>query len=70
MIKSKVNLFDGSFDVSEISEMLLKDFSKEEAVADLQNEINKLNRDLQINGYTPDDLRMMKRMTGALKMLQ
>jgi len=70
MIKNKVNLFDGSFDVSEISEMLLKDFSKEEAVANLQNQIKKLNRNLEINGYTPDDLRVMKRMTGTLKNIQ
>jgi hypothetical protein len=62
--------FETDLDTESINSILVAILTKKGAIESLEKEIINYNRDMTIHGYTPHDLRKMKRMTNCLKNLK
>ena len=64
--EKEIDLFSGQYEVDTIVKMILEENSRSEAVIKMNAEINRFNQHMNIFGYSPDDLRRMKRMRSVL----
>jgi hypothetical protein len=64
--EKEIDLFSGQYEVDTIVKMILEQNSRTQAVVKLNVEINRFNEHMNIFGYSPDDLRRMKRMRSVL----
>jgi len=62
--------FESDLDTESINSILIATLTRSGAIESLQMAITNYNRDMTIHGYTPHDLRTMKRMTNCLKNLK
>jgi alpha-mannosidase len=65
--EKEIDLFGGQYEEDTIVKMILEENSRSEAVIKMNAEINRFNQHMNIFGYSPDDLRRMKRMRSVLK---
>jgi alpha-mannosidase len=65
--EKEIDLFSGQYEEDTIVKMILEENSRSEAVIKMNKEINRFNQHMNIFGYSPDDLRRMKRMRSVLK---
>jgi alpha-mannosidase len=65
--EKEIDLFGGHYEEDTIVKMILEENSRSEAVIKMNAEINRFNQHMNIFGYSPDDLRRMKRMRSVLK---
>jgi|DEB0MinimDraft_3_1074331.scaffolds.fasta_scaffold19882_3 hypothetical protein len=65
--EKEIDLFSGQYEEDTIVKMILEENSRSEAVIKMNAEINRFNQHMNIFGYSPDDLRRMKRMRSVLK---
>jgi hypothetical protein len=65
--EKEIDLFSGQYEEDTIVKMILEENSRSEAVIKMNVEINRFNQHMNIFGYSPDDLRRMKRMRSVLK---
>ena len=65
--EKEIDLFSGQYEEDTIVKMILEENSRSEAVIKMNGEINRFNQHMNIFGYSPDDLRRMKRMRSVLK---
>jgi len=65
--EKEIDLFSGQYEENTIVKMILEQNSRSEAVIKMNAEINRFNQHMNIFGYSPDDLRRMKRMRSVLK---
>jgi len=64
--EKEIDLFNGQYQEDTIVKMILEQNSRTQAVVKLNVEINRFNEHMNIFGYSPDDLRRMKRMRSVL----
>lgn len=64
--EKEIDLFSGQYEENTIVKMILEQNSRTQAVVKLNVEINRFNEHMNIFGYSPDDLRRMKRMRSVL----
>jgi hypothetical protein len=64
--EKEIDLFSGQYEEDTIVKMILEENSRSEAVIKMNAEINRFNQHMNIFGYSPDDLRRMKRMRSVL----
>jgi hypothetical protein len=65
--EKEIDLFSSQYEEDTIVKMILEENSRSEAVIKMNAEINRFNQHMNIFGYSPDDLRRMKRMRSVLK---
>jgi hypothetical protein len=65
--EKEIDLFSVQYEEDTIVKMILEENSRSEAVIKMNAEINRFNQHMNIFGYSPDDLRRMKRMRSVLK---
>ena len=64
--EKEIDLFNGQYQEYTIVKMVLEQNSRTQAVVKMNAEINRFNQHMNIFGYSPDDLRRMKRMRSVL----
>lgn len=64
--EKEIDLFSGQYEEDTIVKMILEENSRTQAVVKMNAEINRFNQYMNIFGYSPDDLRRMKRMRSVL----
>ena len=64
--EKEIDLFSGQYEEDTIVKMILAQNSRTQAVVKMNAEINRFNQHMNIFGYSPDDLRRMKRMRSVL----
>ena len=65
--EKEIDLFSGQYEEDTIVKIILAENSRTQAVIKMNAEINRFNQHMNIFGYSPDDLRRMKRMRSVLK---
>ena len=64
--EKEIDLFSGQYEVDTIVKIILAENSRTQAVVKMNAEISRFNEHMNIFGYSPDDLRRMKRMRSVL----